>query len=263
MSSESYPEGSINFNYDGFLRRQSMTDVSGTTTYNYDARDRMTAKNNATYGNLAYTYDYHGNLTSLTSGNTYGASVTYQYDALNRPVTATDQHRSLNLTTAYSYDAIGNLNNMALPNGVAVTYAYDSLNRLTNMQSLLTSNSSPVASYAYTLGSAGNRLNVAELSGRSVTWTYDDLYRLISETVTSPKQGDPTGGVTYTYDPVGNRQTRNSTLPGIGNQNPAYDSSGNDWMTSDGASPSASFSYDAQRLSDPSWAFRVSDGLYL
>ena len=71
-----------------------------------------------------------------------------------------------------------------------------------------------------------------------------DLYRLISETVTSPKQGDPTGGVTYTYDPVGNRQTRVSTLPGITSQNPAYDSGGNDRMTSDGASPSASFSYD-------------------
>ncbi|HEY5039253.1 MAG TPA: hypothetical protein VIJ93_09305, partial [bacterium] len=50
LSAETFNEGSISFNYDGFLRRQSMTDVSGTTTYNYDSRDRMVAKNNATYG---------------------------------------------------------------------------------------------------------------------------------------------------------------------------------------------------------------------
>ncbi len=87
-------------------------------------------------------------------------------------------------------------------------------------------------------------LNVSELSGRAVGWNYDDLYRLINETVTSPKPADPTGGVTYTYDPVGNRLTRNSSLTGISNQNLVYDGTGDDRMTSDGASPSANYSYD-------------------
>ncbi len=66
LQTESLPEYNITFNYDDFLRRQSMTDVSGTTTYNYDSRDRMTAKQGPE-GTLSYTYYNHGELESVKS----------------------------------------------------------------------------------------------------------------------------------------------------------------------------------------------------
>lgn len=189
LSSETFAEGSISYNYDGFLRRQSMTDGSGQTTYNYDSRDRMTAKNTTNFGNLTYGYDNHGNLTSIQSSNSNGANVEYGYDTLNRPTTVIDQHRSLNLTTTYSYDGIGNLSGIVSPNGVAVTYAYDQLNRLNSMKSLHTSNSSLLTSYTYTLGAAGNRLSVNEYSNRNVhgpTTTCTGLRASKSRPSTSP-----------------------------------------------------------------------------
>ncbi|HEY6248718.1 MAG TPA: RHS repeat domain-containing protein [Candidatus Angelobacter sp.] len=39
-------------------------------------------------------------------------------------------------TTAYSYDAVGNLSGYAYLNGVQTSYTYNSLNRLTNLQSV-------------------------------------------------------------------------------------------------------------------------------
>ena len=245
LQSESFSEGSIVFNYDGFLRRQSMTDISGTTTYTYDARDRMKTKNNTTYGNLTYGYDYHGNIASIASSNPGGANMSYLYDALNRPTTVTDSHRGI-LTTTYSYDAIGNLSGINLPNGVAVTYAYDQLNRLNSMASLLTSNAATVASYTYTLGPTGNRLSVNEYSNRNVQWTYDDLYRLTGEVIQQDPAGN-NGSIGYTYDPVGNRNIRSTSVTPITSQNFTGQYDPNDRLT-------AGYTYDndGNTLTDPS-----------
>ena len=61
-----------------------MIDSSGTTNCtSYDNRDRLKTKATPE-GTLNYTYDAHGNLLTLVSSNTNGASLAYQYDALNR-----------------------------------------------------------------------------------------------------------------------------------------------------------------------------------
>ena len=151
------------------------------------------------FGTLSYTFDAGGNLLTLKSSNSGGASDTYTYDQLNRLSTVTDASGA----TAYSYDAVGNLQNYTYPNGVTSAYSYDTLNRLTQMGS--SKNATSISNYAYTLGLAGNRLTVAELSGRTVNYGYDSLYRLTSEAVTfDPHNHD--GTTSYTYDAVGNRQ---------------------------------------------------------
>ena len=195
-----------------------------TTTYGYDNRNRLTSKQTP-FGTLSYTYDSAGDLLTLASSNTNGASLTYAYDALNRLSTVTDnrllaQGASSGVTT-YNYDAVGNLQNFTYPNGVVHAYTYDALNRLTQMGSSKNS-SSAISNYAYTLGAAGNRTSVAELSGRTVSYAYDSLYRLTSETVTAGANSK-NGAVSYTYDNVGNRKTLNSTLPPSGAMNYTYD----------------------------------------
>ena len=215
LTGESFAEGSISFNYDGFLRRQSMTDVSGTTTYNYDQRNRLVTKTSP-FGTLTYGYDNHSNLTSTTSSNTNGTNVSYAYDTLNRPTTVTDIHRSQNLVTTYNYDPIGNLATVQKPNGEAVTYTYDVLNRLTNITANVGANT--IASYAYSLGASGNRTSVNELSGRAVSWTYDDLYHLTGEIISNDPASN-NGAIGYTYDPVGNRQQRTSSVSAVPMQN--------------------------------------------
>src|SRR6266849_3637157 len=80
----------ISFTYTPTGPRASMTDASGTTNYtSYDNRDRLKTKATPE-GTLNYTYDAHGNLLTIVSSNTNGASMTYTYDVLNRLATATD-----------------------------------------------------------------------------------------------------------------------------------------------------------------------------
>ena len=156
--------------------------------------------------NEAETYDAAGDLLTLKSSNSGGASDTYTYDQLNRLGTVTDAFGA----TTYAYDAVGNLQNFTYPNGVTHAYSYDTLNRLTQVGAA--KNSSSLSNYAYTLGTAGNRLTVAELSGRTVNYGYDSLYRLTSEAVTS----DPNnynGTTSYMYDAVGNRGGRAFSAP--------------------------------------------------
>ncbi len=212
----------LTFSYTPTGQRASMSDASGTTAYQYDNRDRLLQKATPE-GTLFYAYDAQGNVTAIRSGNVNGASVTYDYDALNRLAAVNDPMLG---RTIYGYDAVGNLQGYTYPNGVNTAVQYDSLNRLTNMVSGTVS--APLASYAYVLGPAGHRLNVSELGGRRVDYAYDPLYRLTGETVT----GAPvSGGVTYTYDSVGNRLTRGSSLAGVSTAAYGYDA--NDRLSSD------------------------------
>ena len=181
----SFSAPTMSFTYTANGLRQTMTDVSGSTTYSYDTRNRLTSKQTP-FGTLSYTYDNAGDVATIASSNTNGASLTYTYDALNRLSTVTDNRLvaqgSTSGVTNYGYDAVGNLSGYTYPNGVQTSYNYDGLNRLTQMGS---AKSGPLSSYAYTLGAAGNRLTVAELSGRTVNYGYDSLYRLTSEAVTA------------------------------------------------------------------------------
>ncbi len=194
----------VRFTYSPTGKRLTMVDASGTTTYGYDLRDRLTSKATP-QGTLTYTYDLASNLTALS---TTGLAVNYTYDVLNRLSTVAEASTG---TTTYGYDAAGNLASFATPNGVAHAYTYDSRNRLTNLAV------GTLASYAYTLDAAGHRTSVAELSARTVNYTYDALYRLTSEAIACGA-GIPacvSGSVSYIYDPVGNRKQTTSTISQI------------------------------------------------
>ena len=148
----------VSFTYTPTGKRKTMTDAGGTTTYNYDTRDRLQSKQTP-FGTLSYTYDNAGDVLSITSSNLNGASVSYAYDQLNRLHTVTDNAVQLaganNVVTTYGYDAAGNLKSVAYPNTLTTSYSYDLLNRLAKVAS--TTPNSAVASYQYTLGAAGNR----------------------------------------------------------------------------------------------------------
>ena len=77
--------------------RLSGTNSAGSASGTYDAQDRMTA-----YGAATYTYGANGDLQTKTAGGQ---------------------------TTTYSYDALGNLIEVLLPDGRAIMYVVDGLNR--------------------------------------------------------------------------------------------------------------------------------------
>jgi RHS repeat-associated protein len=209
--------------------RTLMNDASGATKFNYDGRDRLILTNGP-QGKFTYTRKPGGQVESVSSGKTDGASATYDYNSLNLIRSITSGTQSYSLT----YDAVGNLAYQSLPNGMGVTYGYDDLNRLTSL--MVYNSSTTLASYSYNLGPTGNRIGMTEFGGRAVTWIPDDLYRLTSEGITNSTVN---GSVSYVMDNVGNRLTRSSDIAAIPTQtfSGAYDS--NDRCTAFG------FTWDA------------------
>ncbi|WOO40240.1 tandem-95 repeat protein [Rubellicoccus peritrichatus] len=197
------------------------------TEWTYDERNRLATQLTAR-GNLTYAYDESNNLTGVTSSNTNGVELTYDYDVLNRLDKVFDAGASQPpLEHSYTYDLVGNLDTITYANGVVHDWDYNSLNRLTNLT--LANASGSLNSYTYTLRASGHRSRQTETSGRVVDYTYDNLYRLKSETISSdPYAVD--GSSSWTYDLVGNRLTQNSTVTNIAAQTETY--SFNDWLDS-------------------------------
>ena len=212
-------EPNITFTYTKTGQRNSMIDASGTTTYEYDSRDRLINKVTP-QGTLTYTYDVADNVSSIRSSNVDGASFDYTYDDLGRLDRVIDNRLSPG-TTQYTYDDIGLLKTDVRPNGVKAEYTYNPMNGLVNIK--LDKAGSTFANYAYTLDKTGRRLSVSELNGRSFTYTYDETYKLTREVMAGSPDASKNGTVDYTYDAVGNRLSRISNLPGIPSSNAGYD----------------------------------------
>jgi len=87
------------YGYDSNGNRLTKTTTSQTSNGTYDAQDRLTA-----YGNYIYTYTVNGELETKTD-------------------TATSE------TTIYTYDALGNLKIVLLPDGTQIDYIIDGRNR--------------------------------------------------------------------------------------------------------------------------------------
>jgi YD repeat-containing protein len=130
----SFSEPTISFTYFPTGTRQTLVDATGTTNYTYDNRDRLKIKATPE-GTLNYTHDAHGNLLTILSSNTNGASVTYTPDALNRVGTVVDNRLLAqgvsSATTTYTYFPVGTVQNYTYStNAVQTAYTYDTLNRL-------------------------------------------------------------------------------------------------------------------------------------
>jgi RHS repeat-associated protein len=85
------------YSYDTNSNRLEAITSSGTAKGTYDAQDRM-----LTYGGTSYTYTANGELATQTAASQ---------------------------TTTYTYDVLGNLIAVTLPNGTAISYIVDSNNR--------------------------------------------------------------------------------------------------------------------------------------
>jgi len=196
-----YPDTNYNASF-GYLAnglRQSMTDSTGVTTYEYFADDRL--KKVTFPGSLAvqYEYDDAGNRKRMVYPDPT-KDVDYTHDAANRLRMATDW---LGNVTTYDYDAASNLDlvTTAIAGEPALTSdttydAADRLDTLVHARAAVT-----LQSFDYALDAAGNRTQVVDGAG-TTTYGYDNLYRLDT---TGYPNGD---SQTYTYDAVGNRLTK-------------------------------------------------------
>jgi len=203
--------------------RTNMTDLSGTTRYSYDARDRLTNKVVSwTQGpslTLSYVYDTCGSLTRLWSDSSGGVTNFYEHDALGRLTNVVTRDGG---GASYGFDPLGNVQTIRFRNSVTNVQWYDALSRLTN--SLWKLNTNTLASFSYILAPGGTRTNLSELlNGTNYTyaWAYDRLYRLKQESL----GGATSGTLSYGFDRVSNRTNRTvSGSPGLTNQTATFDS---------------------------------------
>lgn len=147
-----YPDASVvSYTYDKNSNRQTMTDSSGTTSYSYDALNRLTSKTDTLTGKtVGYTYDGAGNVKTLTyPGNQV---LTYNYDEAERLSSLQDW---LGKTTSYTLNQAGQVTAALFGNGSTVARVFDASGRQTSLI-----NKQPggtvISSHALTLDGNGN-----------------------------------------------------------------------------------------------------------
>jgi len=175
-------------------------DAGRTTTYAYDADNRLVRQTDALGVVTTYQYDARGNRLSMTvaAGTAEASTTTYQYDAADRYIATTN---ALGVTTRLSLDANGNVVARYDAFGTAQqrvkTYAYDANNRVVSQTDPL----GVVTQTAYdAVGDVVSRTAAAgTATAETSTMSYDGDGREIAAS-------DATGTVTtHGYDAAGNQ----------------------------------------------------------
>ena len=171
------------------------------------------------------SYDKNGKPTRIQDANGVYTDMSYHARGwlLTRTVRANANgtpNASLDATTTFAYDNVGNVTQVTQPDGTYLHYGYDDAHRLTDIY-----DSATPANYLqgdhihYTLDAAGNRTDekTSDPSGmlqRELSRTYDQLSHLTAlmnnansavQSYLNPTDAPPTG-ITYTngYDGNGN-----------------------------------------------------------
>jgi len=186
------------------------TDVSDVTTYTYDASDDPDLGKR---GNVATIANALGQQSSITAYNAHGQpltvvdpnslTTTLTYDARKR-LTSRNVGGEL---TSYTYDGVGQLTQVTLPDGSSLTYSYDAAHRLTSMADNLGNR------IAYTLDAMGNRMqeqvfDPANALAQTRSRVFNSLNRLAQEL------GAQNQTTTYGYDNQGNLTSIDGPLSG-------------------------------------------------
>jgi YD repeat-containing protein len=96
-----------------------------TTSFVYDAKDRLVSTTDPLNHATGFGYDVVDNRTVIT--NSLGYTTTFTYDSVNRQAAVTD---ALGNKTQYGYDADGNRTSLTDAKGYITTYTLDALGRL-------------------------------------------------------------------------------------------------------------------------------------
>ena len=197
-----------------------MTDQSGTTTYYYDALNRVTTESlpdttsvcaGSSPSGLTYSYDGVGNLLTYCDS---GGTTTYAYDPDNRLLSIAEPGGSCGSTptlcTTFGYNADGNRTTITFPGGATQTTGFDNAQNVSSVVGK-SSTGTTLTSFAYTYANGANDTPLVQtatendpVASNTYTYAYDALNRLTGASVTS---GTGTA-YSYTYDPDNNMLTR-------------------------------------------------------
>jgi len=146
-------ESTTSYTYDaGNRMRQAVDSAGGTITEGYDNLDRLTTETTP-QGSVTYGYDNADRLASMTvAGQT---QMTYTFDNADR-LTQIAQGTS---TVGFSYDNANRRATLTLPNGVNVSYGYDNDSNVTGITYKFGTNT--LGSLGYSYDQLGRRTQVS------------------------------------------------------------------------------------------------------
>lgn len=188
-------------------RLSAMTDASGTTRFDYDARGNLTRRRLDGVGgqhDIAYRYDSASRVIAIDYPS--GLRLALSRDAAGRTTALRAElgGASVALASSITWQPFGSMTSLTFGNGLREIRAYDRAGRLT----AISSSSNALPSYRYArYDAADNLLEVATEGGASAgvagtrQYRYDALHRLISES-------GGAGAYSYAYDANGNRTQR-------------------------------------------------------
>lgn len=248
------PATCVTYAYDANGNLIRRVDAAGTTTYDYDAQNRPTAK---TIGGVTTRLTYDGASNILSFSDPTG-TVKYSYDAGNRLVSLAEPGGSCpaapvfpNSTgcTGFEYDKNNRRTATHYPNGVTNTTVYDNAGRVKSITAKRSGGAVLTKrDYTYTVGANGKDGSLVKTktteTGEVTTYDYDKSLRLLSAT---------TGDITesWHYDVNNNRTVDRKT--GQPNQYAAYNaadqlcwaSGSRSGSCSDAPAGAPKYSYDA------------------
>jgi len=268
MSAQQSPDtGSTTATFDAAGNVLTRTDSAGrTSTYTYDALNRVITASHAQSGQptVSYTYTYDqgtagnfgkGRLTQIAEAS---GNINYTYDVHGRVTSETRGITGNTATTAYTYDAAGRLNRITYPSGRIVDYSFDALGRIAGVTTRQDANAAPqtvVSNVSYhpfrsdaggvtgfTLGNGRVHTRSVDLDGRIASYTQAGQNIAIAYDNASNITG--IGPNTYGYDALNRLTSAVTNNAGAATHGYAYDATGNRLQTT-GANP-ATLTVDSQ-----------------
>ena len=143
-------EDAVIYGYNANGERVSMMDLTGKSTYEYDALGRIVKVRNGAGKTVTYKYDEADNLIEL--GYPDGTSVLYTYDLNNNITSVTEPDGD---QTVYQYDALNRVTATIRPDRTATYMTYDEESNLTVLKNVCTHCDEILSEYHYTYNEMG------------------------------------------------------------------------------------------------------------
>jgi RHS repeat-associated protein len=171
-----------------------------TIAFTYDVLNRLTEKDipGGTSNDVYYGYDLLGRSLYAHFVSAGGSGVDYAYDALGQ----TTSENSYGRTLSYQYDLAGNRTRLTYPDSTYIQYTYDLLNRMNQVK---LNGATQLAQFSY--DNLGRTTAISRGNSTSTTYTYNSTspnYTLAQDVAGTGQ--DLTLG--YNFAPSGQLDTR-------------------------------------------------------